>query len=103
MTAGGMTQVPTSQSVMAKLRTKQFVTVRRRRVVTTAKITRVLPTTVTNISSINMTTTSALDHAMPTRYESIDGVSVGAAMEDVVTAKEVVDDDAIDVSPDDHV
>lgn len=68
-----MTQVPTSQSVMAKLRTKQFVTVRRRRVVKTDKITSVLPTTVTNISSINMATTNAFGHAIPIRYESTDG------------------------------
>lgn len=73
---------------MAKLRTKQFVTVRRRRVVRTAKITRVLPTTVANISSINMATTRAFGQAIPTRYESIDGANV------VVDVIIIADDEA---------
>lgn len=45
-TAGGMTKMPTSQSATAKLITKQLVTVRNRRVVSTDNITNVFPITV---------------------------------------------------------
>lgn len=45
-TAGGMTKIPTSQSATAKLITKQLVTVRNRRVVSTDNITNVFPITV---------------------------------------------------------
>ena len=55
-TAGGMTKSPTSQSATARLITKQLVTVRRRRVVSTDKMTNVLPITVTTISTQNMET-----------------------------------------------
>lgn len=45
-TAGGITKIPTSQSATAKLITKQLVTVRNRRVVSTDNITSVFPITV---------------------------------------------------------
>lgn len=45
-TAGGITKIPTNQSATAKLITKQLVTVRRRLVVSTDKITNVFPITV---------------------------------------------------------
>lgn len=49
-TAGGITKMPTSQSATARLITKQLVTVRKRRVVITAKITSVLPIIVITMS-----------------------------------------------------
>lgn len=52
-TAGGITKMPTRRSATARLITKQFVTVRRRRVVNTANITRVFPITVTTINVEN--------------------------------------------------
>jgi len=42
--AGGITAKPTNKSAAARLETKQLVTDRNRLVVTTAAITRVLPT-----------------------------------------------------------
>lgn len=45
-TAGGITKIPTNQSATAKLITKQLVTVRKRLVVSTDKITNVFPITV---------------------------------------------------------
>lgn len=48
-----MTHIPTSQSAMAKDMTKQFVTVRRRLVVITAKMTRVLPKMTMTITMLN--------------------------------------------------
>lgn len=65
--------MPTSQSVMAKFITKQLVTVRRRRVVRTARMTSVLPTTVTRMMTRKTATASDLGHAMLTRYEFIEG------------------------------
>lgn len=52
-TAGGMTHTPTNQSAIAKDITKQFVTVRRRLVVMTAKMTRVLPKMTITITMLN--------------------------------------------------
>ena len=52
-TAGGKTNIPTSQSATARLITKQFVTVRNRLVVITDAITNVLPMIVTAISKQN--------------------------------------------------
>uniref|UniRef100_A0A1A9WBV0 Uncharacterized protein n=1 Tax=Glossina brevipalpis TaxID=37001 RepID=A0A1A9WBV0_9MUSC len=53
ITAGGITHVPTNQSVMAKFRIKQFVTERKRRVVKMAKITKVLPTMIVKSFFLN--------------------------------------------------
>lgn len=65
--------MPTSQSVIAKFSTKQLVTVRSRRVVSTARMTRVLPTTVTRMMTRKTATASDLGQAMLTRYEFIEG------------------------------
>uniref|UniRef100_A0A182J7R4 Uncharacterized protein n=1 Tax=Anopheles atroparvus TaxID=41427 RepID=A0A182J7R4_ANOAO len=62
MTAGGITKIPTSQSATARLITKQLVTVRRRRVVTTDSITSVLPTTVITISRQKSATRTSFFH-----------------------------------------
>lgn len=50
-TAGGITKMPTKRSATARLITKQFVTVRRRRVVIIAIITNVLPSIVITMST----------------------------------------------------
>lgn len=52
-TAGGITHIPTNQSAMAKDMTKQLVTVRRRLVVITAKITSVLPKITMTMTMLN--------------------------------------------------
>lgn len=52
-TAGGITKIPTNQSATARLITKQLVTVRNRRVVSTDNITSVFPITVIIISAHN--------------------------------------------------
>ena len=76
-TAGGMTKSPTSQSATARLITKQLVTVRRRRVVSTDKMTSVLPITVTTISTLNMETRKPWSREMGGRLgEGLDGVVV---------------------------
>lgn len=53
-TAGGITKRPTSQSATASDMTKQLVTVRRRRVVSTDNMTNVFPITVNTINIQNI-------------------------------------------------
>lgn len=54
--------MPTSQSVMAKFITKQFVTVRNRLVVNTDSITRVFPITVMKINKRHRITIHPFSH-----------------------------------------
>lgn len=62
ITAGGITKIPTSQSATAKLITKRFVTVRKRLVVKTDKITKVFPMIVITINKQKITTSTIFVH-----------------------------------------
>lgn len=70
ITAGGITNIPTSQSASARLMTKQFVTVRKRRVVNTDKMTNVLPIIVTMMRRQKSKTIPNLRHVRQIIVES---------------------------------
>lgn len=76
--------MPTSQSATAKLITKQFVTVRKRRVVSTARITNVFPITVITMSTHN-------NNANNKSVQSIDVSSVVVAVSLVWLFEGVID------------
>lgn len=61
-TAGGITKMPTSQSATAKLMTNRLVTVLRRRVVMTDKITKVFPIIVIIINKQKSTISTIFVH-----------------------------------------
>lgn len=61
-TAGGITKMPTSQSATARLITNRLVTVLRRRVVMTDKITKVLPIIVMIINKQKSTISTIFVH-----------------------------------------